>query len=294
LGLNLTAIFRLSAGHQTNSGSKVFCGGNLRGFKFPAKVGRKEMQKATLFVATPCYDGNVNSLYVMSMLGLQRLLLQSGIEHDVCFHSDSLITRARNSIAARFLKLQIYSHLLFVDADISFDPATVLRYLEFDQDVIGGIYPIKKLNIGELRRLPIDDDWATEAASYNYSSTSKIDEDNIPQDGFVQVEYAASGFMMIKRQALEAMVTYYPELRYEHDFTGPGTEVSYAFFDTMIHEGWALPEDYSFCKRWRDMGGVVWGDAVSRFDHIGSYIYSGRPATVVLKALKPHKSNRYL
>jgi hypothetical protein len=244
------------------------------------------MEKATLFIATPCYEGNMKSLYVMSMLGLQRLLMQNGIEHDVCFHSDSLISRARNTIAARFLKQQIYSHLLFVDADISFDPATVLRYLAFDQDVTGGIYPIKKLNIGELRRLPIDDDRTAEAASYNYSSNPIINEDNVPQNGFVRVEYAACGFMMIKRQALEAMVTHYPELRYEYDFTGPGAEASYGFFDTLIHEGRFLPEDYSFCKRWRDMGGVVWGDAVSRFDHVGSYIYSGHLPAVVLKTLK--------
>jgi len=249
------------------------------------------MQKASLFIATPCYEGNLKSIYVMSMLGLQRLLMQNGIEHDVCFHSDSLITRARNSIAAQFQKQQIYSHLLFVDADISFEPATVLRYLAFDQDVIGGVYPIKKLNISELRRLPIDDDRTAEAASYNYSSNLRIDQDNLPQNGFVQVEYAASGFMMIKRQALEAMVTHYPELRYEHDFTGSGAEMAYGLFDTLIHENQALPEDYSFCKRWRDIGGVVWGDAVSRFDHVGSYIYSGRPAATVLKALKSRKSS---
>ncbi|HTY64294.1 MAG TPA: hypothetical protein VMG30_18740 [Acidobacteriota bacterium] len=34
------------------------------------------MQKASLFIATPCYNGNVQSLYVISMLGLQRLLMQ--------------------------------------------------------------------------------------------------------------------------------------------------------------------------------------------------------------------------
>jgi len=247
------------------------------------------MQKASLFIATPCYNGNVQSLYVMSMLGLQRLLMQRGIEHDMCFHSDSLITRARNSIAVRFLNQQIYSHLLLVDADIGFDPTTVLRYLAFDKDVIGGIYPIKKLNIGDLRRLPVDDDRAAEAASYNYSSNLTIDDDNMPQNGFVRVEYAASGFMMIKRQALEAMVSHYPELRYQDDFTGQEMETSYALFNTMIHEGLFLPEDYSFCKRWKDMGGVVWGDVLSRFDHIGSYVYSGHVPAVVLKSLKPHE-----
>ena len=246
------------------------------------------MQNASLFIATPCYDGNVTSRYVMSLLGMQRLLIQNGIAHDVCFHSDSLITRSRNNIAGQFLRQQTYSHLLFIDADISFSPSTILRYLAFDKDVIGGIYPVKKLNIRELRQLPIEDDKAAEAASYNYSSSINIDEGPVPQDGFVPVLFVASGFMMIKRQTLEAMAAHYPELRYYDDFTGSERAESYAFFNTIIQDGRFLPEDYSFCRRWKDMGGEIWGDVASRFDHVGSYVYSGHIAAAALKVLKPH------
>jgi len=244
------------------------------------------MQKAKLFIATPCYDGNVSSRYVMSLLSLQRVLIQRRIGHDVCLHSDSLITRARNSIVERFLRQPVYSHLMFIDADISFDPATVLRYLAFDKDVIAGIYPLKELNVRELRRLPIDDDRAAEAASYNYSSKIRMGENDISQDGFALVDYAAGGFMMVKRQALEAMVAHYPELQYRDDCTGDNTKVSYALFDTMVYDGRFLPEDYSFCRRWRDMVGEIWGDVVSRFDHVGKFVYSGHVAAVALKTLR--------
>jgi hypothetical protein len=155
---------------------------------------------------------------------------------------------ARAIALRRFLCQPIYSHLPFIDADIVFDPAIVLRYLAFDKDVVAGIYPIKELNVHELRRLPIDDDRAAEAASYNYSSKINMDEDNLPQDGFARVDYAASGFMMIKREALEALAAHYPGLQYRDDFTGKGSEVSYAFFDTMIHNGQSLPEDYKFLQ----------------------------------------------
>jgi hypothetical protein len=244
------------------------------------------MQDANLFIATPCYNGNVTSEYVMSLLELQRLLIYNRIGYDVCFHIDSLISRARNKIAGRFLRQQDYSHLLFIDADIVFDPAAVLRYLTFDKDIVAGIYPIKELNIRELRRLPIEDDHAAEAASYNYSSKINIDGANVPQNGFAPIDYAANGFMMIKRQSLEAMAAHYPELRYQDDFTGSDAEISYAFFNTMIHEGHFLPEDYSFCKRWRDMGGEIWADVASRFDHVGRFVYSGHIAAAILKCLK--------
>jgi hypothetical protein len=236
-----------------------------------------------LFIATPCYDGNVNSGYVLSLLALQRLLIQNRIGYDFCFHSDSLISRARNNIAGRFLSQQDYSHLLFIDADICFDPATVLRYLAYDKEIIAGIYPIKKLNIGELRRSPIDDDRTAEAASYQYTSHIRVDEDNMPENGFVRVEYAGGGFMMIRRQALEAMAKRNPELQYRDDFTGAGAKTFYGFFNAMIHDGRLLPEDYSFCKRWKDMGGEIWGDVASRFDHIGKFVYSGHIAAIALK-----------
>jgi hypothetical protein len=251
-----------------------------------------QFKKANVFIATPCYEGNVSSAYVMSLLSLQRLLMQNKIGHDVCLHSDSLITRARNNIASRFLREQIYSHLLFIDADIAFDPATVLRYLAFDRDVVAGIYPIKELNVRELRRLPVDDDRAAEAASYNYSSRINMDEENLPEDGFARVDYAASGFMMIKRKVLEVMAARYPELEYRDDFTGENSERSFAFFDTLIHNGQSLPEDYSFCKRWKDAGGEVWGDVAGRFDHIGRFVYSGHVAALALRSLLPRSDKK--
>jgi hypothetical protein len=217
--------------------------------------------------------------------------MQNRVGHDVCFHSDSLITRARNRIVTNFLHQPEYTHILFIDADIVFDPETVLRYLAFNKDLVAGIYPIKNLNLRELRRLPIDDDRAAEAASYSYSSEVSPEQGEPPVDGFARVEYAAGGFMMIRRQALEAMAAHYPELHYKEDFTGPETAVSYAFFDTMIHAGLFLPEDYSFCRRWRDMGGEVWGDLLSRFDHIGKFVYSGHVAALALKAIKSGKEN---
>jgi hypothetical protein len=34
------------------------------------------------------------------------------------------------------------------------------------------------------------------------------------------------------------------------------------------------------------MGGEIWGDVVSRFDHVGKFVYSGHVAAVALKTLR--------
>jgi hypothetical protein len=81
------------------------------------------------------------------------------------------------------------------------------------------------------------------------------------------------------------MAAHYPELQYRDDFTGSGKGTVYAFFNTIVYNGNFLPEDYSFCKRWRDIGGEIWGDVAGRFDHIGKFTYSGHVAAVALKSL---------
>ena len=72
--------------------------------------------------------------------------------------------------------------------------------------------------------------------------------------------------MLIRRNVLEKMAAKHPELRYEHSFTGDkaatADDVShlYALFDTSLDrdQGPYLPEDYTFCNRWRAMGGEIW------------------------------------
>ena len=50
-----------------------------------------------------------------------------------------------------------------------------------------------------------------------------------------------------------------PELRYRYAYINDEVRDNYAFFDTAIDPTTLdyLPEDYAFCKRWRDLGGKI-------------------------------------
>ncbi len=233
-----------------------------------------------VLIATPCYGGVVTAHYLMSLLNLQRNLLAGGVAFDFRTVSDSLITRARNYLASECLNDESFTHLFFIDADLGFDPAALQRYLAFGKDLVCGVYPLKRLDIGALRASPAVADGVAEAAAYLYSSTISIGEANRPQDGFLRVDYAATGFMLIARGVLERMAAAHPELRFgggDHSVRPdtPPAGCQYALFDTMIADGQSLPEDYSFCRRWRDIGGEIWIDLESRFSHVGSYVYKG-------------------
>jgi hypothetical protein len=120
-------------------------------------------------------------------------------------------------------------------------------------------------------------------------------DDRECRDGFVTGEFAGTGFMLIKRGAIEKMTKAYAETRYTaaHNFThAKQSRNLYALFDCMIERetGHYLSEDYTFCKRWRAIGGKVWLNTKSALIHIGAHEFSGDPAvrfpsTEVVQAL---------
>src|SRR5437016_1901789 len=128
-------------------------------------------ERAKLLIATPCYGGLVTDHFLMSLLKLTRVLAARGIDFDFRTVSDSLITRARNHMASEFLHDESFSHLLFIDADLGFDPEAVPRYLGFAKDLVCGVYPLKRLDLGAIRASTADDIAVAEASSYLYSSS---------------------------------------------------------------------------------------------------------------------------
>jgi hypothetical protein len=199
--------------------------------------------------------------------------------------SDALITRARQNIVADFLTNEAATHLIFIDADIGFEPEQVFRLMDFGRDVTAAIYPIKSIDwqkvsaSAEAKRTPL------ESAALSYM-IQFVDGEHIQvDDGFTRVAYAGTGFLMIRRHVLISMIERYPELRYAHDHKPKdklsGSKWRCALFNCMIDEesGTYLSEDFSFCKRWSAMGGEIWADLQSRLTHVGTISFRGDVAT---------------
>ena len=105
------------------------------------------------------------------------------------------------------------------------------------------------------------------------------------RNGFARVSFAGTGFLMIRREVLLAMLERYPELRYAHDHKPDdklsGSPWRCALFNCMIDEqtGTYLSEDFSFCRRWTAMGGEIWADLQSRLTHVGTVSFTGDVST---------------
>lgn len=239
-----------------------------------------------LVVGTPCYGRQVTDIYAASLLKLQLACQRRDIRLKVRMHGgDALITRARQNIVAHFLGEEAATHLIFIDADIGFEPEQVFRLLDFDGDVTAAIYPIKRIDWEKVaasagaKRVPL------ESAALTYMVEFENGQRIGVRDDFARVSYAGSGFLMIRRRALLSMMERYPELRYSHDHkpgdTLSGSQWRYALFNCLIDEatGTYLSEDFSFCRRWTGMGGEIWADLRSRLTHVGAFSFKGDVAT---------------
>src|ERR1700690_404314 len=108
-----------------------------------------------LVVATPCFGGQVSSIYAGSLFHLQRAV-RSLPNLDLIMMmrgGRALITRARANLVTLFLDNPSATHLLFVDADIGFQPDQVFRLIESGADVVAGVYPIKRVNWDKAKRV---------------------------------------------------------------------------------------------------------------------------------------------
>jgi hypothetical protein len=261
---------------------------------------KQELSHVKLLVCTPCYGGQCYTGYLRSTVGLVQLLTQLGIEHEIyTLDSESLITRARNSMSARFIGDESFTHLLFVDADITYNPQTVLRLLMSKKQVCGACYPKKVLNWDKVRENVINnqnkgltnDELLAKSLDYVVNVVAEGNEDvksvNI-QNGFVRVSNLGTGFLLIERSVFDIMVAKYPEQNYENDIDGydiPQTKGNfYLFFDTMVHPESKryLSEDYAFCQKWINCGGEIYMDIFSPLIHTGWFNYKG----FVLKSLE--------
>src|SRR5271156_603165 len=101
----------------------------------------------SLTIGTPCFGGQVSWLYAVSLLKLQKAFTQRGWHLNFMLQAgDALVTRARQTIVCHFLDDPSATHLLFIDADIGFEPEQVFRLLEFDADFTAAAYPAKQIN----------------------------------------------------------------------------------------------------------------------------------------------------
>ena len=99
------------------------------------------------------------------------------------------------------------------------------------------------------------------------------------QENLIKLLDAGTGFMMIKKDVIQEMFDKFPETKYANDLNidNKFEPFMYALFDCIIDPDSRryLSEDYTFCRRWQQIGGDIWLDPRVALNHVGHYTFRG-------------------
>ena len=228
------------------------------------------LRTTRVHICMPCYGGQLTESTFMSYIKWSNTARQLGLDWTVeTMTNESLISRARNTLTAKFLNTKESTHLMFIDADIGWEPWHLLVMLDAQKDVIGGLYPMKSLPVK----------WCV-------NGLPGVEED--PNSSLVEVSKTGTGFLLMKRDVFEKLNEHPAVRTFANDIGLPRELDVYmkTYFDTAVREGRYYSEDWTFCENWRDLGGQVWVDKRVLLRHTGTYVFDGNAQEQVYRDLK--------
>lgn len=250
-----------------------------------------ELRNTKLFIATPMYSGICNGLYTKSILDLQTMLNSVGIESRFSFlFNESLITRARAYLSDEYLRAttgsgQPYTHMLFIDSDIEFDPRNIIELIQLNKEIIGIPYVKKTINWGNIKEAikknPDIPNHELEQVMGEYVFNPIPGTEKFSVHEPLEVMEVGTGMMMIKREVFGKFKEAYPEYSYKPDHIGQanfdGSREIHMYFDTIIDPVTKryLSEDYFFCQMCRKIGIKIWYAPWGVTSHQGTFSFRG-------------------
>lgn len=206
----------------------------------PKATGKKVLLATTSYGSPdPTYTYSIaRSREALSAVGIQTgYMLLVGYCH---------VDDARNAIVRNFLQSDC-TELLFLDADVSWQPDGIVQLCQRDLDLVGGVYPYRR----ESQNMPV-----------------RLLDTRFPDEtGLLQVEGLPTGFMKIKRHVLEQIA------KCSLVYLDKTEETPQVFERLTGNDKTRWGGDIAFCNKWRGLGGKVYADTEIRLGHAATVIY---------------------
>lgn len=233
-----------------------------------------------LFIPIICYNHTCNTKYMFSLIKLLFTLHNNNIQcsiYPITF--DSLISRARNAAIAQFMTDYDNTHILFIDADIEFNPDDVIKMLNTNKSVISSGYPQKWLDINKIQSIFKRDYIPTNPLELCTNHSIHLIKEQ-PISELMKANYCTTGFLLIQRNVIEQMIDKYPERKYINDidgYTSSNPDYFYNLFTIEINPNTNRyeSEDYGFCRLWRNINGEIYIHTNVSLIHHGWFGYEG-------------------
>jgi len=203
------------------------------------------LQPYHAYVATPAYDGKVDTDYSQSLAEaafcspLYGVHLTAGVMGNGAF-----IEMARNVFVKFFLeKYTEATHLFFIDADLKFEARAFIGLIRANLPICAGVY----------RRRQEPEDYPARWTPHPELGGLWVEE------GWVMCDRVPTGFMCIRRDVVEEMAAEAHKVSLPDQGTVP-----WLFETKLTDDGRFMGEDFVFCDKYREKYGKpihVWPDA---------------------------------
>lgn len=204
-------------------------------------------------ILVPCYSGNVNFHHMLSMVATIKAMKRA--EAIILSNlGSSLLHMARNVLVAQAMA-QGADKLVFIDDDISWTPNGFEKLVLAPAKICGGVYQKKMHSMNGQPQMAV----------------SMLPEDQrTNQNGLLEVDGAATGFLRIDREVIEGMKPYCMKVE-DQMLTPEEAKHMHKFFDfghlikdnkTYVHG-----EDYYFCGKAREAGFRTYVDPSIKLGH---------------------------
>ena len=110
------------------------------------------MDKVKIMIAIPTLD-YIHYRFVESLTNMEKRMEENGIEYDVVFKGGTLVYMSRNLLVQDAI-FRDYTHVLWLDADMVFEPDLYEKLLATEKEFVTGLYRARH---GQMRPLVLDD-----------------------------------------------------------------------------------------------------------------------------------------
>jgi len=261
--------------------------------------------KTKVYILTPCYGSLCFVNYVKCIMATSDMFRSLGIGFSLEFcRNDSLVSRARNNLVAKAMNDPEMTHILFIDADITWNPSDILKLIICNKALCGGVYPLKHYYWERLTANPENNfikevlERKNKSEFHAHISNEQMIQHNLLRyninymnnvlsidNNLAKVRHLATGFMMIKRSTIEKMSQAFPSTKYTDDvgfLQGKENDYAYALFDCGVEDNHYYSEDWLFCHRWTKMGGSIWLDVTINLLHTGNEDFNGSYLSTIM------------